>query len=27
MNTFVIGDIHGCITELQELLDKAGVAE
>jgi hypothetical protein len=27
MNTFVIGDIHGCTTELQELLDKAGVAE
>ena len=27
MNTFVIGDIHGCFTELQELLDKAGVAE
>ncbi len=27
MNIFVIGDIHGCFTELQELLDKAGVAE
>ncbi|MDZ4670889.1 MAG: metallophosphoesterase [Phototrophicales bacterium] len=23
--TFVIGDIHGCYTELQDLLDKAGV--
>lgn len=27
MNTFVIGDIHGCFTELQELLDKAGIAD
>ncbi|TDA65169.1 MAG: hypothetical protein D9V45_11240 [Chloroflexi bacterium] len=27
MNIFVIGDIHGCFTELQELLDKAGVVE
>ncbi len=27
MNTFVIGDIHGCITELQELLDKAGILD
>ena len=27
MNTFVIGDIHGCFTELQELLDKAGILD
>jgi serine/threonine protein phosphatase 1 len=27
MKTFVIGDIHGCFTELQELLDKAGIAD
>lgn len=27
MKTFVIGDIHGCFTELEDLLDKAGVAE
>jgi serine/threonine protein phosphatase 1 len=26
MKTFVIGDIHGCFTELEDLLDKAGVA-
>ena len=27
MKTFVIGDIHGCFAELQDLLDKAGIAE
>ena len=27
MNTLVIGDIHGCFSELQELLGKAGVAD
>jgi len=27
MQTLVIGDIHGCYDELQELLDKAGLAE
>lgn len=27
MKTFVIGDIHGCFTELEDLLDKAGVAD
>ena len=27
MKTFIIGDIHGCFTELQELLDKAGIAD
>lgn len=27
MNIFVIGDIHGCFTELQELLDKAGILD
>ncbi len=27
MKTLVIGDIHGCFTELQELLDKAGIAD
>jgi len=27
MNTFVIGDIHGCFTELQELLDKSGILD
>ncbi len=27
MQTLVIGDIHGCYTELQALLDKAGLAD
>lgn len=27
MRQFIIGDIHGCFVELQELLDKAGLAE
>ena len=27
MKTFIIGDIHGCFTELQELLDKAGILD
>ena len=27
MKTFVIGDIHGCFVELQDLLDKAGIAD
>jgi len=27
MNIFVIGDIHGCLTELQELLDKSGILD
>jgi len=27
MKTFVIGEIHGCFTELQKLLDKAGIAD
>ena len=27
MKTFVIGDIHGCFNELQELLDKAGIQD
>ena len=27
MKTFIIGDIHGCFSELQDLLDKAGVAD
>lgn len=27
MKTFVIGDIHGCYNELQDLLDKLGVGE
>ena len=27
MKTFVIGDIHGCFVELQELLDKAGIGD
>ena len=27
MKTLIIGDIHGCFSELQELLDKAGVAD
>ena len=27
MRQFIIGDIHGCFAELQELLDKAGLAE
>jgi serine/threonine protein phosphatase 1 len=26
-NTLIIGDIHGCFTELQALLDKAGLGE
>ena len=26
-NTFIIGDIHGCYTELLDLLDKAGVGD
>jgi hypothetical protein len=26
MKTLIIGDIHGCFSELQELLDKAGIA-
>ncbi len=27
MKTLVIGDIHGCFTELQDLLEKAGIAD
>jgi hypothetical protein len=27
MKTLIIGDIHGCYSELQDLLDKAGVAD
>ena len=27
MNIFVIGDIHGCFTELHELLNKAGILD
>lgn len=27
MKTLIIGDIHGCFTELQELLNQAGVAD
>ena len=26
MKRLIIGDIHGCFTELQELLDKAGLS-
>jgi serine/threonine protein phosphatase 1 len=25
--TFIIGDIHGCFAELQDLLDRAGIAD
>lgn len=27
MKTLIIGDIHGCFSELQDLLDKAGIAD
>lgn len=27
MNIFIIGDIHGCFTELHELLNKAGILD
>lgn len=27
MKTFIIGDIHGCFSELQDLLDKAGIVD
>lgn len=27
MKTFIIGDIHGCFTELHELLDKASILD